>query len=74
MESNNQKEYNYFKLLENIKNCYAEEISRLEVPFSCANDYPIDMCYRLQKLKLNLDFTENSILIQFPIKTTLTID
>ena len=74
MDADNKKQYNYFKLLENIKQCYADEISRLEIPFSCANDYPIDMCYRLQKLNLNLDFTDDSILIQFPTKNSLTID
>lgn len=63
-------EYNYFKLLEVIKDCYNKEIDRLEVPFSCAKDYPKDMCYRLQKLHLTVDITKHSILIQLPIKKT----
>jgi hypothetical protein len=61
-------EYNYYKLLEDIKECYDKEVNHLEVPFSCAKDYPKDLCYRLQKLQLNVDITKQSILIQLPIK------
>lgn len=74
MDTENEKEYNYFKLLQNIKNCYTENIERLEIPFSCANDYPKDTCYRLQKLNLILEFTNDSILIKLSVKNGLTID
>lgn len=63
-------EYNYYKLLENIKNCYEENLSRLEIPFSCAKDYPKDLCYRLQKIHLEVDITKQSILIKIPTKKT----
>lgn len=67
-ETDNQIELNYFKLLQDIKSCYEQNLSRLEIPFSCAKDYPSDLCYRLQKLQLSIDITTNSILIELPIK------
>jgi hypothetical protein len=74
MNKDIQNEYNYFKLLEDIKSCYDQKLDRLEIPFSCAKDYPKDLCYRLQKLHLTIDMTNESILIKLPLKNNLTID
>lgn len=68
VELQDKKEYNYFKLLEDIKGCYELNIPSIEMPFSVAKDYPNDLCYKLQKLSLTIDMTENSILILLPPK------
>lgn len=64
----NKKDYNYFKLLEDIKQCYELNVPSLEIPFSIAKDYPNDLCYKLQSIKLQVDFTPNSILVVLPLK------
>lgn len=65
---NESQQFNYYKLLENIKDCYDHNLDRFEIPFSCAKDYPVDLCYKLQNMHLKVDFTKDSILIKLPIK------
>jgi hypothetical protein len=58
-----QKELNYLKLLENLKDCYTQNIDCLEIPFPCLSDYPIDLPNKLINLGFIVDFKHDCLFI-----------
>jgi hypothetical protein len=65
-KKNLEKEYNYYKLLKDIKMAYDKNLSRLEIPFSIIKEYPIEMPNKLTHIGLKVDFTNSTLLIIIP--------
>ncbi len=62
------KEHNYYKLLQDLKSCYEENVDRLEIPFPCLLDYPVDMPNKLTNLGFFVDITSDALLIKIKTK------
>lgn len=59
----NNKDANYLKLLKDLRDCYGNNVDRLEIPFPCLKDYPVDMPNKLMETGFLVDFTKDSLII-----------